>query len=93
MDYESGGRHHRCRRRYSINFATQRRDSAGSAAGAGYEGLTRKYSVEGSTDLSNPAAWQALPGYTDIVGDEQTVSVPLPLASPNMFYRLNVRVE
>ena len=58
-----------------------------------YAGLTRKYAVEGSPDLSGTAAWQPVPGHTDIVGADQTVSITLPVASRLQFYRLNVRLE
>jgi len=66
---------------------------ARSATGAGYAGLTRKYSVECTADLADPASWQALPGYSDIVGGDQSVIVTLPVAASKQFYRLNVRLE
>jgi len=67
--------------------------TARRASGAGYERLTRKYSVEGSADPVNPAAWQSLPGYTDVVGDDQSVTVALTAGDPLIFYRLRVRLE
>ncbi|MEI6674340.1 MAG: DUF6288 domain-containing protein [Verrucomicrobiota bacterium] len=66
---------------------------ARSASGSGYAGLTRKYDVECSSELGTTAAWQGAPGYTGIVGGGQTVNVALPIAAPQKFYRLNVRVE
>ncbi len=71
----------------SLTFMARR------ATGAGYEQLTRKYSVQGSADLANPAAWQPLPGYAEVVGDDQTVTVALATDGPLMFYRLHVRLE
>ena len=71
----------------SLTFMARR------ATGAGYEQLTRKYSVQGSADLANPAAWQPLPGYAEVVGDDQTVTVALAPDGPLMFYRLHVRLE
>ena len=64
-----------------------------TATGTGYAGRTRKYDVESSTDLANPNSWQGVPGYVNIVGGGQTVTLTLPAASSKSFYRLNVRVE
>jgi hypothetical protein len=63
------------------------------AAGAGYAGTTRKYVVESTADLTHPAAWQGVAGFTDIVGDDQTITVPVPGGQPGRFCRLNVRLE
>ncbi|MCX6877119.1 MAG: DUF2341 domain-containing protein [Verrucomicrobia bacterium] len=81
---------------FTLTFVARR------ATGVGYDGLTRRYAVEGSSNLANPDSWQPVTGYTalvggdqtsNILGDEQTVIVTLPIAAPNMFYRLNVRVD
>ncbi len=67
---------------------------ARSATGPGYAaGLTRHYVLEAASSLAPPASWQAVPGYADIVGSDQSVVVTQPAAGPNQFYRLNVRVE
>ncbi|MCX6876155.1 MAG: DUF6288 domain-containing protein [Verrucomicrobia bacterium] len=66
---------------------------ARSASGAGYAGRTRKYAVEVSSDLANPASWQGLSGFTNLIGEDQSVIVTLPIEAPGKFYRLNVRVE
>jgi len=66
---------------------------ARAASGTGYAGVTRKYAVETTADLANASSWQALAGYTGIVGGDQTVVVTLPIDVSKKFYRLNVRLE
>jgi len=65
---------------------------ARAASGTGYEGLTRKYDLQASPDLS-PGSWQDVSGYTGIVGTGQSVVITLPVALPRKFYRLSVHVE
>ena len=72
---------------FTLTFVARR------AAGAGYASLTRKYTVESSADLSNPAAWQPVSGFRDIVGEDQTIQATLPGTDSSKFYRLNVRLE
>jgi len=81
---------------FSLTFVARR------AALAGYEGLTRKYIVEVSSGLADPGSWQPVSGYTtlvgsdqtsDIIGEDQTVTLTLPATPANQFYRLNVRLE
>lgn len=45
------------------------------ADGAGYAGMTRRYTVESNTDPAHPALWESLPGYSGIVGENQTVTL------------------
>jgi autotransporter-associated beta strand protein len=66
---------------------------ARSAAGAGYAGLTRKYDLECSPDPTTPGTWLGVPGFTKLVGDDKPVLVTLPIAEPQQFYRLSVRLE
>ena len=66
---------------------------ARAATGTGYGGCTRKYDLETSSDLSNPTSWQGAPGYINIVGGGQTITLTLPATAGKIFYRLNVRVE
>ena len=84
------------RDRFSLTFVARR------AVGAGYEGLTRKYTVEVSAGLSDPGSWLPVSGYTtlvgsdgasDIIGNDQSVTLTLPATEANQFYRLNVRLE
>ena len=75
---------------------------AHSAVGVGYDGLTRKYTVEACVGLADPNTWQPVTGYTtlvgsdqtsDIVGSDQTITITMPATAANMFYRLSVRLE
>ena len=72
---------------FTLSFLARR------ASGAGYAERTRKYTVEGTSDLATPSAWQPLTGFTDIVGDDQPVVVTLPMTESSKYYRLNVRLE
>lgn len=42
--------------------------------GPGYFGLTRRYTLEQSTQVSLPATWNAIPGYTDLPATGNPVS-------------------
>ena len=81
---------------FTLSFTARR------ATGAGYNGLTRKYTVESTVDPANPASWQPVTGYTNLVGgtqasnitgDDQPVIFTMPDTHPAGLYRLNVRVE
>ncbi|MEX1114513.1 MAG: MBG domain-containing protein [Akkermansiaceae bacterium] len=61
------------------------------AAGVGYAGMTRRYTLESCIDLSAP--WLPITDYADIVGAGQTVAVTLPASGGKCFYRLKVRLE
>jgi hypothetical protein len=63
---------------------------ARAASGQGYTGLSRHYAVESNTDLTNAAGWTTVPGFSDIVGDGQTVSGTPALLAPKVFFRLKV---
>jgi hypothetical protein len=65
---------------------------ATSATGTGYTGFTRYWTVETTTNVADPGSWQPLSGYIDIVGTDQTVSIPLS-NEPRRFYRLNVHLQ
>lgn len=64
---------------------------AQAATGTGYTGLTRLYAVMVTTDLNSP--WSELPGYSDIVGNGQTVSAILPVSGGKGFVRLRAWLE
>ncbi len=66
---------------------------ARGTTGPGYAGRTRKYTVEETSDLANPASWNPMLGHIDLVGADQSVEITLPTTGPHKFYRLNVRVE
>ena len=63
------------------------------AAGAGYAGLTRIYTLEATSDPSTPDSWHGVTGFTHIVGGDNTVDIPLINDSLKKFYRLSVRLE
>ena len=60
--------------------------SVSTAGIAGYEGSTRHYGIESTTDLASPT-WLPLSGYTDIPGSNSTVTIPVPIPAPKAFYR------
>lgn len=61
------------------------------AEGAGYAGMSRRYTVESSADLAAP--WTPVPGYADIMGAGQTVLITIPAGPEKCFYRLKVGLE
>jgi hypothetical protein len=64
------------------------------AEGPGYEGVTRSYSLQSSTNLGS-GLWSSLPGLTDVVGNNQTVQYQSLVSSTNqpLFYRGSVRLQ
>lgn len=66
--------------------------SAKDASAAGYDGYTRRYSLE-TTRLDADAAWQAVPGYANIVGAGQTVTYTNPAPANPAGYRARVWLE
>jgi hypothetical protein len=64
------------------------------AQGPGYEGVTRFYSLQFSTNVA-AGLWSAVAGFTDRPGNNQTLSYGSPLSGSNMsvFYRGSVRLE
>jgi len=63
------------------------------ASGVGYDGHTRFYDLESTTNLVNPSSWTGLPGYASIIGANQTVTVTLPQSAESRFYRLAVWLQ
>jgi len=63
-----------------------------AASGPGYYGLTRVYDLEYCTQLP-PIQWLGVPGYTNVVGNDQTVVAAQSPASGPRFYRLKVSLE
>jgi len=63
------------------------------AEGAGYTGLTRRYTVEWTTDLANAASWQAVSGFAAIAGNNQTVTLSESIAGARRFYRVVAWLE
>ena len=67
--------------------------SAQQAAGTGYAGLTRHYAIESTTDLTTPASWSAVAGYSDIVVGNQTVTATVAATGARSFYRLKAWLQ
>jgi hypothetical protein len=63
------------------------------AEGPNYAPLTRSYDLQTTTDLTNSASWQPVAGYSNVAGNNQTVTVTLPFGDPHRFYRLSVRLQ
>lgn len=66
---------------------------ARKAEGAGYGGLSRRYSVESSVNLADPLLWQPVAGFSNILGENQSVLVTPPDGGNRCFYRLKISVE
>jgi len=62
------------------------------AEGAGYEGRSRLYALEISTNL-NAQTWKGIVGYTNILGDNQTVTYQAPITAAPEFYRGRVSLS
>lgn len=65
---------------------------ARAAAGPGYSGLVRYYTLETAANLKS-GPWVSVPGYATIRGNNQTVTFSQPLAGPDVFYRGSVRLQ
>ena len=64
-----------------------------AASGPGYTGLTRRYTLEWTADLTNAASWQPVPGHQGIAGANQIVTTNDPIDTPRRCYRLKVWLE
>lgn len=58
----------------------------GTAGINGYEGSTRHYAIESAPNLVT-GPWTAIPGYSDIIGNNVTVAYPTQQPNPAYFYR------
>ena len=63
-----------------------------SAQGDGYAGLERVYSVEESNDISKDS-WKAVPGYQNVVGNGQKISLSKAINDVKKYYRLKVNIR
>ncbi|MES2658547.1 MAG: immunoglobulin domain-containing protein [Verrucomicrobiota bacterium] len=63
--------------------------TARAAIGPGYAGLTRHYAIE-VADTPEVISWKDLSGYSDILGEGQTVTCSTLASGPSRFYRLRV---
>jgi peptidoglycan/xylan/chitin deacetylase (PgdA/CDA1 family) len=66
---------------------------ARQAEGAGYAGLTRRYTVESTADLASPVLWEAMTGHSNILGENQTVTLTPSTDGNRWFFRLRVTLE
>lgn len=61
------------------------------AEGTGYEGRSRYYSLEFTTALGS--GWQGVAGFTNLLGNSQSVVFLAPVTNAPAFYRGNVRLQ
>ena len=64
---------------------------ARQSAGVGYEGVARYYSLESATNTLGP--WNGLAGYTNRLGNNQTITYQRPLPTTPEFYRGRVWLQ
>ena len=62
------------------------------AEGPGYVGLTRIYSLEGSSNMA-PASWTGVSGFTNLAGNNQTVTHQSPVAGAPAFFRGRITLQ
>lgn len=64
------------------------------AQGPGYEGVTRRYSLQSTTNVAS-GPWSGLPSFTDLTGNGQTVTYQPPVSGTNRpaFYRGTVQLD
>jgi hyaluronate lyase len=73
----------------TLSFTAQ---AAGS--GPGYSGLSRYYNLEATTNLTNSNAWNPIPGYSNILGSNQVISLSTNASiGPKWFYRLKAWLQ
>ena len=62
------------------------------AAGKGYIGLERAYSLEESSDISK-GSWTPVQGHQNIIGNGQEITISTNLSDKTKYYRLNVELR
>ncbi len=67
-----------------VSFMARRAD------GSGYEGRARYYALESSTNITS---WTGVTGFTNVLGNNQTVTYQSPAASRPAFYRGKVWLQ
>ena len=63
------------------------------AAGNSLTPGQRHFTLQGGTSAGGDLVWNDLPGFTDILGADQTVAVSVPAGKPMQLYRVRVRLE
>jgi hypothetical protein len=64
-----------------------------AAAGPGYAGLERIYSLVRKTNALAPGGWAPVPDVNDVTGDNAPATNALPTATPHSLYRCRVRLR
>lgn len=70
----------------SISFTAKK------AEGTGYTGLSRLYTLESASQATG-GSWTAMPGYTDVVGNNQAVLLQAPSTGEATYYRARVELQ
>jgi len=63
------------------------------SAGAGYVGLTRHYCVETTSNLTSTISWTPVTGFSDVAGEDKTISLKLPVTGTKCFFRLRAWLQ
>ena len=64
------------------------------AAGPGYADLVRRYELQTTANLADPASWAGLVGHSPVTAADNPVNVSVPMPSESArFYRLRVWLE
>ncbi len=67
--------------------------NARQAAGVGYAGLVRTYTLETASDLGLATPWSPVAGFSNISGANQIVTVTQPSPAGKVFYRLKASLQ
>jgi hypothetical protein len=70
----------------SVSFLARR------AEGAGYDGRTRFYDLESAAGL-NSGSWIGVAGFTNVLGNNQTITYQTSSTNPSVFYRARVSLQ
>jgi len=62
------------------------------AEGAGYEGMSRHYALESSSNVTG-GFWSTVAGYTNVLGQNETIIHTAVSGLPSLFYRARVWLE
>ena len=79
---------------YSNNMFTLAFTAREASSNAGYSGLNRYYNLESTTNLADASSWVCLPGYSNIMGTNQTVTFSTNVSlTTKWFYRLRAWLQ
>ena len=78
----------------SNNSLTLSFTAQAAGPGPGYSGLSRYYNLEATTNLTNSNEWNPIPGYSNILGSNQVISLSTNASiGPKCFYRLKAWLQ